>query len=813
MTRSSLRLWGVLIVASIGLAACSSSESSSSIRTRNSATVDACILVSPSTDTPEITARLANPSCGVAIVDMTAIPNPQYALRPTGSTTRPKSPQVEHLNPTLQQVTSTHSSGPYRFAYEARDADNNPIHYVEVINESETGEAASMLLKYAVPFEISQSESCIKPNVYPIASRPNFLISGDTTSCDNSRQLVINQGDRFVGVHPMAKPTPANVTSYMLVEHFSLTTIKNGFPDQRFTAIPLGGGQFEYRFYRFSPSVEVRPFQAAVVSNPVETTAAPEITTTTIEDTTTTVPNEPTPSSSTSTTSPPVTTTGAPQTSTTTPTTPTTTIATTTTIDTTATTAPATIATQRSQADACENIEGIEVFPGLDQWTSSTRFEISISNDCMTYPSPDDGSRRMWHNLSALNNETGEEVFFNTSGDSLSRITYNGRLYAGDWTIKIEQNVWSQAPGDDYFNFSARTLEVTVTQDTSEPWDLCESDDIDWNGSDLTLDCDYTAAHLVHQQSGTAEVANVPMEGRGAATSVSLPEGWNIAVIEYNVDGYISYLPMVLCSTDCGVLPNELQVTIETVDSTLTATAISDECAYEDENSWFYQLRQANANLILFNPSSRAMDVDGFFDAREPFTVRPRAGTDHLIVYQILREDCIGAQTGRGFLFSVVPVTESITTESDQEQSNVPSPARVSTLEFSRTEAGGAPIVVSTNETSVLIAPNNIPSYALSAESGVVSIEARSTGGQWRTLSAVAPSFVPIDQDSTAIEVKYTFSDGTEAVVTKPIVSSSDVVTTDDKSTSNILLFTVLILVSVAVSLGGYAVTRRKSRA
>lgn len=768
--------------------------------------MDACILVSASTDTPEITARLANPGCGVALVDMTVLADPRTALAPTGSSTQIMAPRWEQLNPVSQLITSSHSNRPYRFGYEARDAENNPIHYVEVSND-DPSQASSMLLKYAVAFEVSQSESCLKPFVNPTANPSTFYVGARAETCEASALRVLNQHEPYMYAH--VDRSTQGIHQYILSKHFSITTVNNGFPVERVTILPSGAGQFEFRFYKFSPSIEVRPFQAAVVSNPVETTAAPEITTTTIEATTT-VPDEPTPSSSTSTTSPPVTTTGAPQTTTTAPTTTTMTAPTTTT---TTTTTPLSIATQRTQADACENIEGIEVFPGLDQWTSSTRFEISISNDCMTYPVQTDGSRSMWHDLRALNNETGEEVFFNASGDSLSRITYNGRLYAGNWTIEIEQNASAQAPGDEYFNVSTRTLEVTVTEDTSEPWDLCEIDDINWNGARLRLDCDYTDAYLVYRQPGTAEAANVPMERRGDETNIQLPDGWHIAAIQYNVDGYISYLPMLLCSTDCGTFPNELQARIETVDSVLTATALSHECSYEGENSWFFQLRQANANLILFNTSSRAMNVDGFFDAREPFTVRPRAGTDHLIVYQPLGEDCVGASTERSFLFSVVPVTESINTESEQEQADVPAPVRVSTLEFSRIESGGAPVVVSTTDTAVLISPIDIPSYAVSPESGVVSIEARSNNGEWRTISAVVPTVVPINQDSARIEVRYTFADGTQAMVTKPIVSEADISTAEEDSTSNIWLFTVLILVSVAVSLGGYAATRRKARA
>jgi cobalamin biosynthesis Mg chelatase CobN len=93
-------------------------------------------------------------------------------------------------------------------------------------------------------------------------------------------------------------------------------------------------------------------------------------------------------------------------------------------------------------------------------------------------------------------------------------------------------------------------------------------------------------------------------------------------------------------------------------------------------------------------------------------------------------------------------------------------------------------------------------------------VAVQTADGTWRPLSSALSTFVPIDSSTTDIKVKYTFADGTESVVTKPLISSDVYQKALDASTpssSNPVMVIVIVLALLAIVGGGFTFIRRRA--
>jgi hypothetical protein len=89
----------------------------------------------------------------------------------------------------------------------------------------------------------------------------------------------------------------------------------------------------------------------------------------------------------------------------------------------------------------------------------------------------------------------------------------------------------------------------------------------------------------------------------------------------------------------------------------------------------------------------------------------------------------------------------------------------------------------------------------------------QTTGGTWRPVSSALSTFVPIDSSVTDVKVKYTFADGTESVVTKPLISADVYQKALDagSSSSSPLMAIVIVLALLAIVGGGFTFIRRRA--
>jgi hypothetical protein len=165
-----------------------------------------------------------------------------------------------------------------------------------------------------------------------------------------------------------------------------------------------------------------------------------------------------------------------------------------------------------------------------------------------------------------------------------------------------------------------------------------------------------------------------------------------------------------------------------------------------------------------------------------------------------------------GLQWSVIAIpAEEVTPRQDIQTVPAPPPTRIETLELTRENTPGAPVVVEQNQT-VLEIPASAVS-ALTSSRTVSSVAVQTTGGTWRPVSSALSTFVPIDSSVTDVKVKYTFADGTESVVTKPLISADVYQKALDagSSSSSPLMVIVIVLALLAIVGGGFTFIRRRA--
>jgi hypothetical protein len=779
------RSWVALLLAStLALSACSTSDTSG-IRTRNSALVDTCITVNPLPQSSVIVANIAS-SCATALVNVNESSYPRGGGRIS-------KPTEDQLDPTAQQIFFDHNYGPYNRGFEARNI-NTPVEYVQISGIG--GEPSTLKVQTSLIAEVQASDSCLAP------------AAGDwgvqTTKCNMMDSVLFTARTSMDNLYTHVRFTESTTingsfnseTQSPSTFYVSAVAMRNGFPQQRMTIRLTEAQTFEYRFYSYAEPTTQFPFVYQYEDTDT-TTSAPE--------TTTSVDNVPTTVFDTSTLPDDIT-------ETTTSASPNTTE-----VTTPSTTGPINITALSQQfSDDCEQLNGVEVYPGVSEWTDSTRFEVNISNECMTRPTNSDSDvRYVWHDMIATNTETGRSVYFQLQGDGRSRVSFNGRLPAGEWKIDITQYASSALP-ESISTISARSFTANVTSDPNNQWKWCTKEDISFSSSQIVADCDYSSAtlYLANTQQDSQEFLLNP---RGVPTAVIVnTSGWVPGGILLNADGYRTQVNLLLCSTNCGTLPSELEAEVIRTSQGVFITPQKSTC----ENPLapivgLFYLTQVNANFIVHDPLVANSYIDGVLTSGVTSIFPSSTSATHVLMFREsnrLRDECSGTLfPGTQWSVIAIPTTE-VTPSGDVQPVAASLPARVENMELARENTQGAPIVVEQNQT-VLEIPASVVS-SLTNSGSVSSVAVQTADGTWRPISGALSTFVPIDESVTDVKVKYTFADGTESVVTKPLISADvyqKALDAGSSSSSSPLMAIVIVLALLAIVGGGFTFIRRRA--
>jgi hypothetical protein len=782
------RSWAALLVASaLALSACSTSDTSG-IRTRNSALVDTCLAVNPSAGTPTIAVTINDTTCATGIVEIKESVHTPY---PGNRLNDPVSDRKTAVN---TQFSFDHEFGEYSRAYEARK-NETPVEYVQITGNG--NDPSSLQLQTSLITEVQVGDICLKPYTPSVGVYMQECTDSDsflyTDSISTSFPHTYTISDRAVSYGGWPQREFTETENY----YFSIIARKNGFPQARMTISLTKDFVPEYRFYSYSQPTTVFPFAApaedtnTATSSPDTTSSVGNVSTTVFETSTTTPAetNETTTSSSPETTD-------APSPS---------------------TTGPINISALSQQfSDDCEQLDGFEIYPARSEWTDSTRFEFVISNDCMTRPTYNDiDTRYVWHEMVATNSETGRRVYFPLQGDPRTRVSFNGRLTAGEWTIDITQYASSALP-EGTSTFAARSFPVNVAADPNSDWKWCTKDDIVVSASQIVADCDYSSASIYF--SNSSEVGQeVLLNPRGVPTDVNVNvTGWVPGGISFNADGYYTDLNLLLCSSNCEILPSELDAEVLRTAQGVLITPKKSAC----ENSLapivgLYYLTKVSQNLIVHDPIVPGSYIDGALTSGVTSIFPSTTSATHVLIFResnSQRSECNNTMF-EGLQWSVIAIpAEEIAPRDDIQTVPAPPPTRIETLELTRENTPGAPIVVGQNQTVLEIPASTVS--ALTSSRTVSSVAVQTSGGTWRPASSALSTFIPIDSSVTDVKVKYTFADGTESVVTKPLISADvyeKALDAGSSSSSSPLMIIVIVLALLAILVGGFTFIRRRA--
>lgn len=786
MSRIATRSWAALFLASVmALSACSTSDTSG-IRTRNSALINNCLDVNPSTGTPTITVTINDATCATGIVEINESVYKPYP----GNNLKPISDRKNAVN---TEFSFDHEFGDYSRAYEAR-SNETPVEYVQITGNG--GDPSTLQIQTSLITEVQVGDVCLKPYTSSIGVYMQECTDSDsflyTESLSSRLPHTYMVSDRAVthGGWPQREFTETN--NY----YFSIIARKNGFPQARMTISLSEDFVPEYRYYSYSLPTTELPFTNQ--TEEVATTTVSPDTTVVVDDVTTTV-------ASTSTSTPENTAETTPSTSpeNTAETTP-------------PTTGPINVTALSQQfSDDCAELNGVEVFPALSDWTDSTRFEFTIANECMTRSTNNEiAPGYTWHEMVATNTESDQQVYFPSLGDPRTRVSFNGRLTAGEWTINITQYAGIALP-ESVSTIAARSFTVNVTSDPNNEWKWCTREDISFNSSQIVADCDYSFANLY--LANTAEIGQeVTLNPRGVPTDVSVNvSGWVPGGISFDADGYHTHVNLLLCSSNCEALPSELDAEVLRTAQGVLITPQNSSCVNPlAPIAGMYYLTQVNTNFIVHSPLVAGSYLDGALTNGVTSIFPASTSATHVLMFRESnrqRSECTNVQFP-GIQWSVIAIpTAEVTPSEDIEPVVASLPARVENLELVRESTPGAPIIVEQNQT-VLEIPATAVSSIVNSPS-VASVSVQTTDGTWRPVSSALSTFVPIDASVTDIKVKYTFADGTESVVTKPLVGADvyqKALDAGSSSSSSPVMVIVIVLAVLAIVGGGFTFVRRR---
>lgn len=769
------------LVTAIALSGCSSSESSG-VRTRNSASLNTCVGVYPSLIDSTIEASISDPECATALVDV----SPRH-YRPAINTYNTE-PYADRRDPSMSAMSFNHNDSDFDIAYEARDSKNTPIEYVRAKgNGSDKGTITYSRSKINA---IDQKDSCIQPvgagsigfspTCAELDSFQSTLYVGKAGS-----QRILYELTKIRGTYGFEIDDSNFAVG---LGYYSVVGLVDGAPHTKMVITRPDATTISVKSYRYATPTVMYQFDEGT---PTSSSVSPDETSTTLgneEATTTTIIDSP---------------------STTTPTSE---------ENTTTSAAPAPVAATRAQIqEACGSLDGVEVFPGLDSWKDSTRFEISVSNDCLRQISSG-ALYSSWtqHSLRATNKSDGRKVNFYATGNDNGRIQFNGRLYAGDWRLTLQQTAYAESSDNKVDAY--KTINVEVTADTENPWDLCSPSDAQWNGSELSLDCTFTTAN-VHYLTTEDSETGVSLLPNASITLPNIISGWVPVSIEYNVDGFNSFIYLMVCASNCDQLNSPMPLTISRNGSLISIDAKSDECTFGEFSIFsLYYFSQVNEKLMFHSPKFINSYLDGALTVDTTTTLNLPDNVDHLFVYRTIDIEnpaCREQSNFDEFQWSLLALPKATSSSSIPTEETVSiSPLSVDVVEFSRTDSNGSPVIISNDQTVIEIPVAALPNSLSDPNSSVQSVSVRLGGDKWTRVSQQLPTLVAVNKDASAMEVKYEFEDGSEAVVTKPLQDAVEydlkVKESESSSSSSLPMFAIIALVVIAVGGAGLVIRRRK---
>lgn len=675
-------------------------------------------------------------------------------------------PYADQPLPGFQNLGYFHGFGDFDIAFEARDADNNPVEYVRA--KGNGADPNSVVYARSTVSQISLDDSCVKP------SESGGV--GFTSDCDNDGQNFKYLISLIRGEDSTYRATYGRTTQDFA---FSPTVLTENF--RYFSVVALEDDTIHSKLVITrrgdEDSLNVKAYRYAVPTTTDQSSTETSTTTSIVPD----------------------------ETATTEVTTPTT------------DTPDTTVVSQKSIKELCGDIDGVEVFPGLDSWKDSTKFEITVANDCTrAIANGELQGGGVSHSLTAINKDDGRKMWYPPTTNDRQQTFFTGRLYAGTWELTVRQFVYGGGTVENLDSYA--TISVSVANDTANPLTLCTSSDISWDGTALELNCSYSQVQPVYIANNNQPSAAVFLPEQQIELQ-NLRSGWQPVSLSIDQNGFNSVLNLVLCSTDCTELPSAVAATVIRNSDAVTISSQSDACSWQElPFLGVHYLKKINNNLMVHMPRTVNAFIDLIAQADTTTTLDVSKDVDHLLVFRDVdpdKRDCQNVTNLDNMQWAIIPIPEEVTNSTDTpEPSAAKAPAVIENLEFSRVNSVGAPVVISSEQSVIEIPPFALPDSVFSSEKNPVLMSVRSGGSTWTPVSKSISTLIAIAEDATNVEVKYSFADGSEAVVTKPIQNAAEYeqkVAESSSSSSNTLLYVLLGLGVLVVAGGATVVLRRKN--
>jgi hypothetical protein len=788
------------LVAATALSGCGGSDSSN-VKTRNSSINDPCIGVYPSVGDSVVTAAITNPDCATSLVDV----SPRH-YQPAINTSN-TDPYADRRDPSATQMDYNHEFQQFVIAHEARDANNVPIEYVQTTGDGK--DIATNVYKRSkiVPIPSSnQNTACVQPLLASDRKTPAIGF-GDNKSSD-CKEVDSYQVTLYVGGNGNQRILYELATwaSYAFeiadnnfpvgLGYYAVVGMVNGYPHTKMVITRPSVDSVNVAHYRYLEPT--RQFQysegdTSSTSSSSSTTAAPDTTISTlpVENST------PTEDSSTSSSSSTVVTD----------------------VDNTSTDSDNSAGTNlRNIIDACRKLEGVETSPATDEWNEGEQFTIRVSNDCIT-PANITGfiDYSFSHTLTAVHQKTNEYVYLHSYRDK-EAAHFIGRLYPGDWTLTLRQNVSAQiVDGQEEDLSTAMVIEANIKENNKNPLIPCTANDLELNGNKLALNCGYSDASLEYLANNGLYTRHWFPQNRLQTEVLDARPGWSYATLFTDSSGYEQSLTLLICTASCDQSMSEVQADYARVSPEMISVKQTNSQCVDPQNNYLLVIpfTSVNKQLMQLTPNVDKENI-GSFDITNTALISHQLETDFLYVFQYPdrdRTDCkFRSNWGLESLISLGNLPKS-KNEPTAEPTQVSPPTRIDEIEISRTDTVGSPVVISQEQTLIYIPVSALPDLTTADGKVIATASVLNAEDEWVPLLPHLPNNVRIAAGAKELKVKYTFSDGTEAVVTKKVITpSEDQQILEKSSPSSSTSLPLILAVLALLVLGSSIVVIRKRK-
>lgn len=790
------------LVSAAALSGCGGSDSSN-VRTLNSSINDPCISMYQSSGSSVVTAAITSSDCATSLVDV----SPRH-YKPAINT-RNTNPYADRRDPSATQMDYNHEFEQFVIAYEARDASNVPIEYVQTTGDGK--DIATNVYKRSkiVPLSANdQQTACVQPMVGSDQKTP--AIGFNKNRSNDCKEVDSYQVTLYVGETNNQRILYELATweSYSFdiadnnfpvgLGYYAVVGLVNGYPHTKMVITRPSGASVNVAHYRY-----LEPTTTFQYSDGNTSSSSSSSTTLPLAEDLSTIPKTSDPMSTT--------TLGVEETTTT---------------EALATTNATSL---RSPSEACNELEGVAITPAESEWTDRTRFRLMVNNDCIANVfSGEYSSSSLGSVIHARNTESREVVRFFPSIRANGFQVFSGRLYAGNWTLTLEQSSSFVTKDNENLVFNAvKRIEVVVKADKTNPWRPCTSTDLVWEGNNLGLNCEFTSARLkyptimglINYKSGEGSALSTQrIRPRRPASISGLPEGWWPITAEVNTQGYKSVVSGLICAEACDQTPAAIKTTLARTENLLRVKPEATDCDRTDisvTSMYFAKNLQGNLKALLLTQGEKTnyFPLTSNIDNIVPIT--PSA--EHVVLFQTLdrtRPECASSGNFADVNWSLFPVPTNGSNLPDSEEVTVaPSLVVVNDLEYSTTNSIGSSIIVEKGQTVIEVPMTALPEITTIENSPVVGVSVLTEADSWLPLTASLTNYVKITDKSQSLKVKYTFADKSESIITKPIVNNEEFekkVNASSDTSSNQILFISLIILLIVLLAGTTILIRRR---